>query len=94
MNRGMSRPFDAYLRPLVPGDPGGVGAREGQGGGAGTGGRPWIGVQFVCAGKYVRVFRAPDASGYLARCPTCARTMWFRVGSGGTSERFFEVSCR
>lgn len=57
-------------------------------------GRPWIGVRFVCAGKYVRVFRSGDGAGYLARCPTCARTMWFRVGAEGTSERFFELTCR
>ena len=27
------------------------------------------------------------------RCPKCGKTVSFRVGSGGTSERFFEVSC-
>lgn len=72
--------------------------REGQdrddANGAPASGRPWIGVRFVCASKYVRVFRSLDGSGYLARCPTCGRDMWFRVGSGGTNERFFELTCR
>ena len=63
------------------------------GGGATRGERPWIGVHFTCAGRYIRVFRS-GSDGYLARCPTCAKTMWFRVGSGGTSERFFELTCR
>ncbi len=81
----MAEPQDSYVR-----------AGDGQaGGGSGVGtGRPWIGVRFVCASKYVRVFRSADGAGYLARCPTCGRDMWFRVGSGGTSERFFELTCR
>lgn len=76
-------------RPRTGGD---EEAPGGQGGGAQV--RPWIGVQFVCAAKYVRVFRRADGSGYLARCPTCGNSMWFRVGPGGTGERFFEVTCR
>lgn len=57
------------------------------------GGRPFIGVHFTCAGQYVRVYRDARGERYLARCPTCGRTVTFRVGTGGTSERFFEVSC-
>lgn len=55
--------------------------------------RPWIGVHFVCAGQYVRVFRQPDGRGYLARCPSCSRCTRFRVDRQGTDHRFFEVSC-
>ena len=80
------------MQPVA--DPGVVASDRHDGGAGGTPARPWIGVQFVCAGKYVRVFRRGDGSGYLARCPTCGKTMWFRVGQGGTGDRFFEVSCR
>jgi hypothetical protein len=55
--------------------------------------RPWIGVHFVCAGQYVRVFRHVSGTHYLARCPSCAKCTRFRVGPTGTSNRFFEVSC-
>lgn len=30
---------------------------------------------------------------YLGRCPKCGLTAKFSVGEGGTSERFFRVSC-
>lgn len=79
----------AAARPRLSAASSGVAAAP-----AANAGRPWIGVQFVCAGKYLRVFRAVDGTGYLARCPTCAKSMWFRVGSGGSADRFFEVSCR
>jgi hypothetical protein len=64
--------------------------------GCGAGGRPerpWIGVRFLCAGAYVRVARSPDGSAYHAVCPRCAKRVKFRVGPGGTDNRFFEVSC-
>lgn len=59
-----------------------------------AGSRPWIGVRFSCGGDYLRVFREPGGQGYLARCPRCAAMQRFIVGHGGTSHRFFEVSCR
>lgn len=55
--------------------------------------RPMIGVYFACARKYVRVLRNHRGDGYLARCPSCGKTIRFAVGPGGRSERFFEVSC-
>jgi len=55
--------------------------------------RPWLGVRFVCAGAYQRVYRNADNTAYLARCPRCAKTIRFRVGGGGTDQRFFDVSC-
>jgi len=57
------------------------------------GSRPWIGVLFTCSNEYTRVFRAPDETGYSARCRKCGRVVRFQVGSGGTDSRFFEVSC-
>jgi len=55
--------------------------------------RPWLGVRFVCAGAYQRVYRTSDGSAYLARCPRCGKSIRFRVGTGGTNRRFFDVSC-
>lgn len=55
--------------------------------------RPWLGVRFKCSGAYVRVFRNTEGTGYTARCPRCGQCMRFKVGQGGTSQRFFEVSC-
>ena len=54
---------------------------------------PWIGVRFVCAGKYVRVYRRPESPVYLARCPKCSKCVRFRVGAGGSDARMFDVSC-
>ena len=62
--------------------------------GAGSAGRPWLQVWFACSGKYVRVYRAADGSGYTARCPQCSKPVRFKVGEGGTAQRFFTVSCR
>ena len=56
-------------------------------------GRPWLGVRFSCNGAYQRIFRSADGSRYQATCPRCGRSVVFRVGSGGTSDRFFEVMC-
>ncbi len=55
--------------------------------------RPWLGVRFTCSGSYVRVYRDRTQPVYLARCPRCARCIRFRVGEGGTDQRFFNVSC-
>ncbi|MEL6328617.1 MAG: hypothetical protein AAFR38_03065 [Planctomycetota bacterium] len=50
-------------------------------------------MRFTCAGQYVRVYRRPDGSAYDARCPKCGRIIKFRVGQGGSDDRFFEISC-
>lgn len=55
--------------------------------------RPWLGVRFVCSGAYQRVYRDADGRAYMARCPRCGKSIRFRVGSGGTDQRFFSVSC-
>lgn len=61
--------------------------------GGGPDNRPWIGVHFVCSNRYIRVRRGADGTAYLARCPSCGRCLRFRVGAGGSAQRFFEVSC-
>jgi hypothetical protein len=55
--------------------------------------RPWLGVLFRCSGAYQRIYRNAAGTAYLARCPRCGKAVTFRVGTGGTSERFFEVRC-
>lgn len=57
------------------------------------GSTPWLGVRFVCAGAYLRVYRNKAGTAYTANCPKCGKCMRFRVGQGGSSQRFFEVSC-
>jgi len=56
--------------------------------------RPWLGIKFTCAGAYQRIYRSADGEKYLARCPRCGKSIIFRVGDGGTNQRFFDVSCR
>jgi hypothetical protein len=56
-------------------------------------GNPWIGVRFTCAGAYIRVYRKPTDTQYVARCPKCMQCIRFRVGPGGHTARQFDVSC-
>ncbi|HLO42466.1 MAG TPA: hypothetical protein VK176_15695 [Phycisphaerales bacterium] len=55
--------------------------------------RPFLQVFFKCANQYLRVNRSADGSGYRAMCPLCGKRVNFVVGPGGTSERYFELSC-
>lgn len=55
--------------------------------------RPFIGVHFTCANRYVRVYRDINAPRYLARCPACGKTMRFIVAPGGSEQRVFSASC-
>lgn len=55
--------------------------------------RPWLGVRFVCAGAYVRVYRSRCGTRYRAVCPRCGQSVHFAVGPAGTHERFFDVDC-
>lgn len=74
--------------PIYPGQPKpGASGAEGQG-------RPYLRIYFKCANQYIRVYRRPEDPEYIARCPTCGLTKRFRVGSSGTGQRFFELSCR
>jgi hypothetical protein len=53
-------------------------------------GRPWLGVWYTCANKYVKVFRSPDGQSYTARCPKREHSVlrdpvlstWARAESG------------
>ncbi len=56
-----------------------------------SGGRPWIGIHFECCGVYTRVYRHPDSRRYLARCPSCGRSITIRVAPDGMQGRFFRA---
>ncbi len=56
-------------------------------------GRPWLGVHYACAGVYGRVIQDRSGTCYYATCPRCSKRCTIRVGSGGTSDRMFTVSC-
>ena len=53
------------------------------------GGRPFLGVHFSCCRVYARVYINCDGTRYLGHCPCCARRVAFKVGPGGTDQRFF-----
>ena len=72
----------------------GTQSSSGSGSGSSPVGRPYLRIYFKCANQYVRVYRRPEDPEYIARCPTCGLSKRFRVGSGGTGKRFFELSCR
>lgn len=56
-------------------------------------GRPAIRVYFKCAKAYLVVLRDVVGTGYCARCPKCGVVKNFVVGSGGTNQRTFTLSC-
>ncbi len=57
-------------------------------------GRPFLRVFFACANQYVRVYRDPSVTSYLARCPKCGESKRFMVAPGGTEQRFFSLTCK
>lgn len=53
--------------------------------------RPFLRVLFRCCNVYQRVYRDPTTPTYNGRCPKCGGIIRFRVGEGGTDQRFFVV---
>ena len=53
--------------------------------------RPFLGVLFECCGVYARIYRDPDATCYVGRCPRCLRMLKVRVGPDGTPTRFLRA---
>lgn len=64
-----------------------------QSGSPGAGGGGYLRLWFRCASQYTRAYKSPDGTQYLGRCPKCGLPAKFTVGPGGTSQRFFEMSC-
>ena len=56
-------------------------------------GRHSLRIYFRCANAYQVALRHKSEGVYTARCPSCGKVMRFRVGKGGTEQRFFELSC-
>ncbi|MHC5109894.1 MAG: hypothetical protein ACYTHJ_08460 [Planctomycetota bacterium] len=57
----------------------------------GFAGRPWVGIRFDCCHVYTRVYRNNEGTAYQGSCPHCGRRIRLRVGSDGTSARFFRA---
>lgn len=54
-------------------------------------GNKFLGVHFVCCDVYSRVYANRDRTAYVGHCPRCAKRIEFKIGTGGTSSRFFKA---
>jgi len=67
--------------------------QTGNNGRQGAGGpKPFIGIHFKCCGIYCRIYRNKTEDAYEGACPKCRKRVRLPIGSGGTSNRFFEAS--
>ena len=56
---------------------------------AGSAGRPFVGIEFTCCGRYARIYQNRDRTHYVGNCPKCAKPVRLRIGTGGSDSRFF-----
>lgn len=54
-------------------------------------GKKFLGVIFSCCNVYNRIYINRDETAYAGRCPKCMKNVNVKIGSGGTSTRFFEA---
>lgn len=53
--------------------------------------KPFLSVLFACCQVYQRIYRNPEATAYVGRCPKCGKSVRFVVGADGTEARNFVV---
>jgi hypothetical protein len=58
----------------------------------GQGGRPFVGMHFLCCDIYTRIYLNREGTKYLGNCPRCARRAELLVGPGGSDSRFFTAT--
>ena len=55
--------------------------------------RPFLGVYFVNCSVYGRLYKNSEGTAYVGRCPKCGQPYRIKIGSEGTSARFFKAFC-
>ena len=55
--------------------------------------RPYLGVNFSKCRVYGRLYRNPEGTAYVGRCPRCGAFVQVAIGIGGTAQRFFQAVC-
>ena len=55
------------------------------------GGRPFLGVQFVCCDVYSRIYVNRELTAYQGPCPKCSRPIVVKISADGSDARFFEA---
>lgn len=58
---------------------------------ASAAGRPFVGIEFTCCGRYARIYQNREGTYYVGNCPKCAKPVRLRIGTGGSDSRFFTV---
>ena len=53
--------------------------------------RSFLSVWFRCCHVYGRMYRTPEQTAYLGRCPRCGAPVRAGIGPHGTSRRMFQA---
>lgn len=74
-----------------PGDGDGAGGKRGDRASQQSGGRPFLGVHFVCCDVYSRIYLNREATAYQGHCPKCSQAIVVHITPDGSDSRFFEA---